>query len=125
MSVQTRSSKIVSKVPKSALWLLIVANFLFAALAIALTILALSVASADVHQLHARLNVVGLTAQLFEGDHAEGMMREEEDLFGEHSEQVGQVKRVGVSKSTRGGVRFVVMNQQVEVEQHQGAPIHV
>jgi hypothetical protein len=84
LAVQTRSSKIVSKVPKAALWLLVTANLFFATLAITLTVLAISVESSDVHQLRLRLNIVGLTAQLFEGKHAERKVKEEEDLFEEH-----------------------------------------
>jgi cell division protein FtsL len=109
--VQTRSSKIVSKVPKAALWLLVTANLVFAIIAISLTALAISVISSDVHQLRLRMSIAGLTAQLFEGEHAERKVKEEEGLFEEHQSGVSDVKRVGVSRTTKGGVKFHVITR--------------
>ncbi|KAF2658707.1 hypothetical protein K491DRAFT_776247 [Lophiostoma macrostomum CBS 122681] len=108
LSVQARSSKIVSKVPKAALWLLITANLVFAIVAVGLSALAISVASSDVHQLRMRMNVAGLTSHLFEGEHAEKKVRDEEDLFEEHGGDRDEVRRVGVSRTATGGVRFDV-----------------
>ena len=107
--VQTRSSKIVSRVPKAALWLLVTANLIFALVAISLTALAISVVSSDVHQVRLRMSIAGLTAQLFEGEHAERKVKEEEDLFEEHQSGISDVKRVGVSRTTKGGVKFNVI----------------
>ena len=103
--VQSRSSKIVTKVPKSALWILVIANLLYAILAIILAILALLVTSMDIHQLRTRLSVTGLAAHLFEGEYAERDVKDEKDLF-----EKGDVsKRVGVRRTEAGGATFSVV----------------
>lgn len=56
---QVRSSQVVTRVPKSAVWLLIAANMLFALFAVAMATYVLSVASIDVHQVHTRLSISG------------------------------------------------------------------
>ena len=105
LSVQSRSSKIVTKVPKSALWILVIANLLYAILAIILTILALLVTSMDIHQLRTRLSVTGLAAHLFEGEYAERDVKDEKDLF----EKGDILKRVGVRRTETGGATFSVV----------------
>jgi hypothetical protein len=106
LAVQSRNSQIISKVPKAAVWLLIVANLFFILFAIALTILALVFSSPDVHQVYIRLRVAGLMAQLFEGEHAQKQLKDSYNLFREHANGEGDekvVNRVIVKRSAAGG----------------------
>jgi hypothetical protein len=107
--VQSRNSRIVSQVPKAALWLLVTANLLYIILAISLTVLALVVTSMDVQQLQTRLNVTGLAAQLFEGAYAGRQVRDEKELFEASARVDGGVKRVGVQRTRTGGTTFEVV----------------
>jgi hypothetical protein len=107
--VQSRNSRIVSQVPKAALWLLVTANLLYIILAISLTVLALLVTSMDVEQLQTRLNVTGLAAQLFEGAYAGRQVRDEKELFEASARVDGGVKRVGVQRTRTGGTTFEVV----------------
>jgi hypothetical protein len=107
--VQSRNSRIVSQVPKAALWLLVTANLLYIILAISLTVLALQVTSMDVEQLQTRLNVTGLAAQLFEGAYAGRQVRDEKELFEASARVDGGVKRVGVQRTLTGGTTFEVV----------------
>lgn len=58
--VQRRISKVITKLPKAALWSLVSANLLFASLGLFLTTLALFVTSPDIHQVQVRLGVAVL-----------------------------------------------------------------
>ena len=107
--VQTRSSRIVSKVPKTALWILITANILYIILAITLAILALLVMSTDVYQLHTRLNVTGLAAQLFEGPYAEQKVKDNKELFQMPAKVDGGLNRVRIHRTATGGTKFSVV----------------
>jgi hypothetical protein len=107
--VQSRSSKIVSKVPKAAVWLLVVSNILFLLLAIGLTIFALVVSSKDqnVHQVHTRLGVSGLASQLFEEGYGQRKVIDSDELFEEHTQDDGKLhKRVRVEITAEGGAQF-------------------
>ena len=107
--VQTRNSRIVSKVPKSALWILVTANLLYIILAITLAILAFLVTSMDVYQLRTRLNVTGLAAQLFEGPHAERKVRNDKDLFETPNRVESGLNRVRVYRTETGGTSFEIV----------------
>lgn len=104
--VQSRGSKVVSKVPKAAVWTLVVANMLFALLALGLTLFALTTWSPDIHQLYTRLSITGLIAQLFEGSYAHRHVKDDEELFREHAGVKEEAKRVGIEKTASGGVVF-------------------
>jgi hypothetical protein len=106
--VQSRISKIVSRVPKSALWLLVTANLLYIFLAVSLTALALMVTSMDVYQLRTRLSVVGLASQLFEGAFSGRAVKDERQLFDSRNGAMDGQKRVRVKKDTEGGTMFEV-----------------
>jgi hypothetical protein len=107
--VQSRSSKIVSKVPKAAVWLLVVSNLLFLLLAIGLTIFALVVSSKDpnVHQVHTRLGVSGLASQLFEEGYGQRKVKDSVELFEEHTQDDEKLyKKVRVEITAEGGAQF-------------------
>jgi hypothetical protein len=100
--VQKRITKVITKLPVAALWLLIIANLLYALFAIILTILALRASSPEVHQVYTRLTTTGVAAQLFDWKHSRGPVERDFDLFS------GEVrKRVGVKVTETGGAEFV------------------
>jgi hypothetical protein len=112
LQVQSRSSKIVSKVPKAAVWVLVVSNILFLSLAIGLTIFALVVSSKDpdVHQVHTRLGVSGLTSQLFEEGYGQQKVKDSKELFEEHTQDDEKLyKKVRVEITAKGGAQFRTM----------------
>ncbi|KAI8931207.1 hypothetical protein NX059_011556 [Plenodomus lindquistii] len=61
---QRRVKSIEAKVPAAALWSIVAANSLFAALALVVAILAWRASSDQVHQIQLRLGITGLTAAL-------------------------------------------------------------
>ena len=110
LSVQSRQLKVVTKVPKFAIWILILMNLMFALLGIALGISAWFLTrTMDIHQVHTRLNFTGLTAQLFEKDKSEKQVRRDRDLFGHNREaSVDAGKRVAIEPTLGKGVTFAV-----------------
>ncbi|KAF2266170.1 hypothetical protein CC78DRAFT_160888 [Lojkania enalia] len=112
--VQRRVSKLVTKMPISALWILVTANMAFAVLGLVLAILALVATSPNVHQVQARLGVAGLAAALFEKTHSERVVRSDTDLFAENvGDESGFVKKVGVRRTDTGGSAFTVSDIKV------------
>jgi hypothetical protein len=108
--VQKRTTKVITKLPVLALWLLIVANLLYALLGIILTILALRASSPEVHQVYTRLTTTGLAAQLFDWKHSRGRAGRDFELFREYADtgaHEGCRKRVGVRCTEIGGAEFV------------------
>lgn len=105
---QTRTSKVITKVPVAALWLLVLANAIYALLGIALATMALVYTNPSVHQVYTRLSITGIVAQLFEREYAERAVESEESLFRENVEKDAEVKRVGVRRTDTGGSAFAV-----------------
>jgi hypothetical protein len=112
--VQTKSSRVVTKVPKAAIWTLVVANMLFAFFGLGLTVWAMLAAKGrdkarEVKQVFSRLGIMGLSAQLFEGEYARREVDGEEELFElRYGEKDRMVKRVGVDKTNSGGAVFTI-----------------
>lgn len=105
--VQTRSSRVVSELPMSALWVLVVANSLYALIAIVLATLALMSASDAVHQVKTRLGTAGLAAALFAGAHSQNAADSDKSLFGETIIREHTLpKRVGLMRTDTGGSSF-------------------
>lgn len=105
LAAQSRTSSVVTKVPKTAVWILVTANLLFAFFGIVLTILALVANSPDVHQVQIRMNITGLAAQLFEGRSAQERAKNSKQLFEERDgEGDRMVKRVAVERTDKGGM---------------------
>jgi hypothetical protein len=111
LKTQVRSSKLVSRVPKAALWLLVSANLFFIGLSIGLTVLALAVTTPAVHQVRVRLCGAGFAAQLFEREFADRKVTHEEGLFEEYVQDSKEVKRIGIRRMRNGGIRFIVANR--------------
>lgn len=105
---QTRNSKLITKVPVAALWLLVLANVLYSLLGLALAVLALVCTNPSVHQVYTRLSVTGIVAQLFEREYSERAVDSEERLFRENVDPGAEVKRVGVRRTDTGGSLFAI-----------------
>jgi hypothetical protein len=103
--VQKRITKVITKLPAAALWLLITINLLYVLYTIALTILALRASSPEVYQIYMRLTTAGVAAQLFDWKHSCGPAKCEFELFREHDGEVR--KRVGFKLTDNGGAEFV------------------
>jgi hypothetical protein len=111
LAVQSRSSRIISRVPKAAIWLLIAANSVFILFAVTLAVFAFIFvySSEDVHQVHTRLSIAGLVAQIFEGEHAQRKVKDSYELFQEHANKEEKVvKRVMVERLAAGGTKLKV-----------------
>jgi hypothetical protein len=106
---QRRKASVITRLPKVALWLLVVANLLFALLGCVLASLAFKATSPEVHQVHVRLSTAGLAAQLFDPQHARREGNNDGELFREKSrdEKMACDKRVGIRRTVHGGAEFV------------------
>jgi hypothetical protein len=106
---QLRKASVITRLPKVALWLLVVANLVFALLGCILALLALRATSPEVHQVHVRLSTAGLAAQLFDPQHARCEGKNDAALFREKNrdEKMGLDKRVGIRRTVHGGAEFV------------------
>jgi hypothetical protein len=117
--VKRRVSKVITSLPKAALWGLVVANLLFSLLGFTLTVMALMATSPSVHQVRVRLSVAGLVAQLFETQHSERAVDDDVDLFkkgppGDGERDGGSDVKVGVRRTDTGGSMFTVVGHDVE-----------
>ena len=108
--VQSRITKLVSRVPKTVLWILVTANSVYVVIAIALAVLALWVTSdnCDVSQVRIRLSVVGLASQLLEGPVSERAVKDDKELFENQSANYSEQKKVKVTITEEGGAAFEV-----------------
>lgn len=121
-NTQRRKASVITRLPKVALWLLVVANLLFALLGCILTSLALKATSPEVHQVHVRLSTAGLAAQLFDPQHARREAKNDAELFREKSrdEKMGYDKRVGVRRTVHGGAEFVAHDTSTDASMEAG-----
>jgi len=101
---QKRTSSIVSKVPKKPLYALVTANMLFVLIGITLTILALATSKGHTRDVQARLTVLGLIADRFEGATARTAAIDMDDLLDER--QGKKSVRVGVDICEDGGYAY-------------------
>ena len=105
---QTRDSKVITRVPVAALWLLVLANGLYALLGLGLAVTALIYTNPSVHQVYTRMSITGIVAQLFEREYAERAVESEEMLFRENVDKDAEIKRVGVRRTDTGGSAFAI-----------------
>jgi hypothetical protein len=116
--VKRRVSKVITSLPKAALWGLVVANMLFSLLGFTITVMALMATSPSVHQVRIRLSVAGLVAQLFETQHSERAVDDDVDLFkkgptGDGERDGGGAVKVGVRRTDTGGSLFTIVGHDV------------
>lgn len=105
---QTRVSKVITRVPVAALWLLVLANTIYTLLGLTLAIMALVYTSPSVHQVFTRLSITGIVAQLFEKEYAEREVDSDDMLFRENVDKDAKIKRVGVRRTDTGGSAFAI-----------------
>lgn len=110
---QTRNSKVITKVPVAALWLLVIANALYALFSLGLAVMALVYTTPSVHQVYTRMSITGIVAQLFEREYAERAVDSEEMLFRENVDKEAEIKRVGVRRTDTGGSAFAISSERV------------
>lgn len=106
---QRRNTAVITRLPKAALWLLVVANLLYALLGCVLATLAMKVTSPEVHQVHVRLSTAGLAAQLFDASQAQHRANNDKDLFREtvEKEMLLPGKRTCLKHTAHGGVEYI------------------
>lgn len=102
---QVRSSILVARVPKAPLFTLIAFNFLFVLFGLVAFTLALKSQPRLARDVQARLSVIGLVANQFEGERAGTRVSKMEDLFGEHV-GVEQKSRVSLVRTDQNGWEY-------------------
>lgn len=104
LAVQERSSLLVARVPAAPLFTLVVANLLFVILGVILTLVALGTSGGEVREVQARLSIVGLVADRFEGVKARRGVESMDELF---EERYGQRStRVAIDRVAGGGYEY-------------------
>jgi hypothetical protein len=98
---QVRSSILVARVPKAPLFTLMAFNFLFVFFGLVAFALALKSQPRLARDVQARLSVIGLVTNQFEGARAGTWVSKVEDLFGEHvgDEQKSRVSLVRTNQN--------------------------
>ncbi|KAH7355570.1 hypothetical protein BKA66DRAFT_274279 [Pyrenochaeta sp. MPI-SDFR-AT-0127] len=109
---QKRISKAIARVPVAFLWLPVLANASFALLAIVIASLALRAARAEsVHQVHIRLGVTGLIADLFERHAGERVGKGRQRAVPGNRKSTTQVEDL-IQKTPPGGVAWLPREQR-------------
>lgn len=106
LAAQERESFLVSRVPKAPLFTLVLANLLFAVLGVVLTVVALATSGGEVREVQARMTLVGLVADRFEGSRGRNGVEEIKELF-EETEGKGSL-RVGIDYAEGSGYSYRV-----------------
>lgn len=118
--VQLRRNEVNTRLPASALWLLVTANVLFVLLAIVIAVCAVKSASFEVQQAQLRLSSAGLAAQLFSPETAQRAATNDFDLF--HKVGVDEVdleemeSTVEIRGSVLAGAEFCVHSTGQEAQ---------
>lgn len=102
---QTRSSKVVTRLPITALWSLVAASLLYVLIGLVIGLCAISELTYEVSQVKMRLSVVGLVATLFAREQSEEVVANEKVIF-DNNDDVDTVKRVAVIVNKRKGIAF-------------------
>ncbi|KAE9379858.1 hypothetical protein N431DRAFT_325025 [Stipitochalara longipes BDJ] len=106
LAAQQRRSFIVARVPAAPLFTLIITNLLFAGVGVILTSIAFRASRGDVREVQARLSIVGLVADSFEGMKTREGVENMEDYFEE--KEGHDSKRVAINKNDAGGFAYTV-----------------
>ncbi|KAH7088987.1 hypothetical protein FB567DRAFT_522762 [Paraphoma chrysanthemicola] len=110
LMMQSRTLKVVTRLPHAALWCLVAANFVYAVLGLVVAICALLKINPEVGQVQVRLGVSGLLAALFtEREQFERPVASEDELFGPGSNGAEKYTKIAVIKTTRGGSSYMLV----------------
>jgi len=104
LAVQERTSFLVTRLPMAPLFGLIISNLVFVLLGIILTGIALGTSGGEVQEIQARLSIVGLVADRFEGTRATGPAEEMDELFEEYNGSTSS--RIVIERTTTGGYAY-------------------
>jgi hypothetical protein len=110
--VQSRVRKIMTKVPVTAVWLLVLANMAFAMLGMGLTLMAWRTSDENTHQIRVRLGVPGLVAALFEKESEDRVVKTDRALFKENNDDDMSLSLVGVQRTATGGMAWVLRSSE-------------
>jgi hypothetical protein len=119
---QLRTKRIVAKVSVAALWLLVLANMLFAVLATVVAFMAWRASSEKIHQVQSRLGIAGLAAALFDYESSRGCVESSKELFRENHPDACPEVAVGVRKTQLGGATFTLETMETQEIQDMGRP---
>jgi hypothetical protein len=119
---QLRTKRIVAKVSMAALWLLVLANMLFAVLATAVAFMAWKASSEKVHQVQSRLGIAGLATSLFDQESSRGRVESSRELFHENHPDACPEIAVGVRKTQLGGAIFTLETMETQEMQDTSRP---
>ncbi|KAF2026426.1 hypothetical protein EK21DRAFT_115877 [Setomelanomma holmii] len=110
--MQSRTLKVVTRLPFAALWCLVAANLGYTLLGIGVAVYAMIKVNDEVGQVQIRLGTAGLVAALFTDRARFGRpVTCEEDLFKQQSsEKVEGQGKIGVIKTKDGGSSYIVIN---------------
>jgi hypothetical protein len=106
LAVQERKSFLVSRVPAAPLFTLVAANLLFGILGVILALIAIASSGGDVREVQARLSIVGLVADRFEGQRGRDGVKEMDDYFEE--KEGHDSMRVGIDRDDGAGFAYKV-----------------
>ena len=106
LAVQERKSFLVSRVPAAPLFTLVAANLLFGLLGVILALIAITSSGGDVREVQARLSIVGLVADRFEGQRGRDGVKEMDDYFEE--KEGHDSMRVGIDRNDGAGFAYKV-----------------
>ena len=94
----------MSRAPAAPLFRLVIANLLFVAVGVILTLVALSTSGGEVRDVQARLNIAGLVADHFEGAKARRGVESIDELFEERDGHSSI--RVAIDRVPGGGYAY-------------------
>ena len=109
IAAQERTALLVARVPKAPLFALVGANLLFVLLGCILTGVALGTSGGETRDIQARLSIVGLVADRFEGGRAAGPAGDLDELFEEHEGNTSS--RVVMARTTAGGYGYRTLSR--------------
>lgn len=114
-----RVSAVITRLPKAALWLLVVANSSFALLGLIIAVLAVRVACPRTHQAQVRLSTSGLAAQLFDSLYARREAKHDGELFHQKTDSVvcTDTTRVRMQTTSLGGAEFVADDATSKIDE--------
>jgi hypothetical protein len=120
---QERTSKVVTRLPVAALWILVTTNLVYAALGLSIAIYALMRVTEDVGQVQMRLSVTGLVAALFDRQRFEKAVSGEEELFEEKTMGNAGMKTIAFAKTKEGGFWFALYRSSGLAQKDAESPV--
>jgi hypothetical protein len=104
---QTRIRRVVTQIPAAALWLLIIANMLYAILTLMVTIIAWRASNDTLHQVRLRFCMAGLAVALFDDGSEDRVVTAQNKLFHETEQESRPLVKVSIKPTDIGGVLWM------------------